>query len=62
MVGGDPFITKSALHVTRSPWSIATVTDDVQEIFGRYVIDGAMRAAGDGDMSRAIRSAGGANK
>ena len=43
MVGGDPSITKSVLHVTRSPWSIATVTDDVQEIFGRYVIDGAMR-------------------
>ena len=56
MVGGDPFITKSVLHVTRSPWSIATVTDDVAETFGRYVIDGAMRAAGDGDMSRAIRS------
>jgi Zn-dependent M28 family amino/carboxypeptidase len=56
MVGGDPFVTKSILHVTRSPWSIATVTDDVQETFGRYVIDGAMRAAGDGDMARAIRS------
>jgi hypothetical protein len=56
MVGGDPFVTKSILHVTRSPWSIATVTDDVQETFGRYVIDGAMRAAGDGDMTRAIRS------
>jgi hypothetical protein len=56
MVGGDPFITKSVLHVTRSPWSIATVTDDVADTFGRYVIDGAMRAAGDGDMSRAIRS------
>jgi hypothetical protein len=59
MVGADPFITKSVLHVTRSPWSIATVTDDVQEVFGRYVVDGAMRAAGDGDMSRSIRSAGG---
>jgi hypothetical protein len=59
MVGGDPFVTKSVLHVTRSPWSIATVTDDVQEVFGRYVIAGAMRAAGDGDMARAIRSAGG---
>jgi aminopeptidase YwaD len=59
MVGGDPFITKSVLHVTRSPWSIATVTDDVEETFGRYVIDGAMRAAGDGDMTRAIRSRGG---
>ena len=59
MVGGDPFITKSVLHVTRSPWSIATVTDDVEETFGRYVIDGAMRAAGDGDMTRSIRSRGG---
>ena len=59
MVGGDPFITKSVLHVTRSPWSIATVTDDVEETFGRYVIEGAMRAAGDGDMSHAIRSPGG---
>ena len=57
MVGADPFITKSVLHVTRSPWSIATVTDDVEETFGRYVIDGAMRAAGDGDMTRAIRVA-----
>ena len=56
MVGGDPFVTKSVLHVTRSPWSIASVTDDVQETFGRYVIEGAMRAAGDGEMARAIRS------
>jgi aminopeptidase YwaD len=59
MVGGDPFVTKSVLHVTRSPWSIASVTDDVEEVFGRYVIDGAMRAAGEGDMARAIRSASG---
>ncbi len=59
MVGGDPFITKSILHVTRAPWSIATVTDDVEEVFGRYVIDGAFRAAGDGDMTHAIRSPGG---
>src|SRR3954452_10989490 len=59
MVGGDLFITKSVLHVTRSPWPIATVTDDIEETFGRYVIDGAMRAAGDGDMTRAIRSRNG---
>jgi hypothetical protein len=59
MVGADPFITKSVLHVTRSPWSLATITDDVEEVFGRYVIDGAMRAAGEGDMARAIRSRGG---
>jgi aminopeptidase YwaD len=58
MVGGDPFVTKSILHVTRSPWSLATVTDDVAEVFGRYVIDGALRAAGEGDMTRAIRSPG----
>jgi hypothetical protein len=56
MVGGDPFITKSILHVTRSPWSLATVTDDVGEVFGRYVIDGTIRAAGDGDMTHAVRS------
>jgi aminopeptidase YwaD len=59
MVGGDPFVTKSVLHATRSPWSIASITDDVMETFARYTIDGAMRAAGDGDMSRAIRSNGG---
>jgi hypothetical protein len=59
MVGADPFITKSVLHVTRSPWSIATVTDDVAEVFGRYVIDGAMRAAGEGDMTHAMRARGG---
>ncbi len=59
MVGADPFVTKSVLHVTRSPWSIATVTDDVAEVFGRYVIDGAMRAAGEGDMTHAIRARGG---
>jgi len=59
MVGGDPFVTKSVLHVTRSPWSIATVTDDVEEVFGRYVIAGAQRAAGEGDMARAVRSPGG---
>src|SRR3954469_14378541 len=59
MVGGDPFVTKSVLHVTRSPWSIATVTDDVEEVFGRYAVDGAFQAAAEGDTSRAIRSQGG---
>ena len=60
MVGADPFVTKSVLHITRSPWSLATVTDDVEEVFGRYVIDGAFRAAAEGEMGRAIRSNGGA--
>ena len=59
MVGGDPFITKSILHVTRSPWSIPSITDDVEEVFGRYVIDGAFRAAGYDDTTHAMRSPGG---
>jgi hypothetical protein len=60
MVGADPFITKSILHVTRSPWSIASITDDVAETFGRYVIDGAYEAAATGNGLHAIRSPGGA--
>jgi len=59
MVGADPFVTKSILHVTRSPWSIASITDDVEEVFGRYVIEGAFRGAAEGEAGRAIRSAGG---
>lgn len=61
MVGGDPFITKSILHVTRSPWSVATVTDDVEEVFGRYVIEASVHGAaeGGGAGARAIRTAGG---
>jgi len=59
MVGGDPFITKSILHVTRSPWSIASVVDDVAEVFGRYVIDEATQASAERDMTRGIRSRGG---
>jgi len=59
MVGGDPFITKSILHVTRSPWSIASVTDDVAEVFGRYVSDEATQASAERDMTRGIRSLGG---
>lgn len=59
MVGGDPAITKSILHVTRSPWSLASVTDEVSEIFARYVIDGAYEGAATGDAARAIRAPGG---
>ena len=61
MVGGDPFITKSILHVTRSPWSVASVTDDVEEVFGRYVIEASVRAAAEGGAAatKAIRTASG---
>ena len=59
MVGGDPFITKSILHVTRSPWSVASITDEVAEIFARHVIDGAYEGASSGDASKAFRAPGG---
>ncbi len=55
MVGGNPAITKSVLHVTRSPWSAASITDDVAETFARFVIDGAYEGAASGDFSRAVR-------
>ena len=59
MVGGDPFITKSVLHITRSPWSVASMTDEVAEIFAQHVIAGAYAGASSGDASRAIRTPGG---
>jgi hypothetical protein len=59
MVGGDPFVTKSILHVTRSPWSVASLTDEVAEIFTRFVIDGAYEGASSGDGSKAVRAPGG---
>jgi aminopeptidase YwaD len=59
MVGGEPSVTKSVLHVTRSPWSAASVTDDVAETFARYVIDGAYEGTASGDFSRAIREPNG---
>jgi aminopeptidase YwaD len=59
MVGGNPAVTKSVLHVTRSPWSVSSVTDDVAEIFARHVIDGAYAGAATGDFSSAVREANG---
>ena len=59
MVGGNPAVTKSVLHVTRSPWSAASFTDDVAETFARYVIDGAYEGAASGDFSRAVREPNG---
>jgi len=59
MVGGNPAITKSVLHVTRSPWSAASFTDDVAEIFARHVIDGAYEGAASGDFSGAVREPNG---
>ena len=51
MVGGDPKITKAILHLTRTPASLPSFVNDVAAVFGEYVIDGARRAAMDGDFS-----------
>ena len=59
MVGGNPAVTKSVLHVTRSPWSASSFTDDVAEVFARYVIGGAYLGAASGDFSRAVREPNG---
>lgn len=59
MVGGNPAVTKSVLHITRSPWSAASFTDDVAETFARYVIDGAYEGAASGDFSKAVREPSG---
>lgn len=59
MVGGNPAVTKSVLHVTRSPWSVSSVTDDVAETFARYVVAGAYEGTASGDFSRAIREPNG---
>ena len=59
MVGGNPAVTKSVLHITRAPWSAASFTDDVAETFARYVIDGAYEGAASGDFSRAVREPNG---
>ena len=51
MVGGDPKITKAIFHLTRTPASLASYVNDVAAVFGEYAIDGARRAAMDGDFS-----------
>ncbi len=37
MVGGDAAITKAVFHVTRTPASLPSITDDVAAAFGRFV-------------------------
>lgn len=56
MVGGDPRITHSVLHITRTPASIPSFVNDVGEVFGEYVIDGSMRMILNGNTSDAIVS------
>ncbi len=53
MVGGDPKITKSILHLTRTPASLPSFVNDVAGVFGEYVLDGARRAAMEGNFADA---------
>ncbi|HKY04481.1 MAG TPA: DUF4910 domain-containing protein, partial [Blastocatellia bacterium] len=45
MVGGDYRVTKSVLHVTRTPASLPSAVNTVGEIFTDYAIRGSLRAA-----------------
>ncbi len=54
MVGGDFEKTKAVFHVTRTPASLPSAVNDVAAVFGEYVMDGAKRAAADGDFSDAL--------
>ncbi len=56
MVGGDPRITHSVLHITRTPASLSSFVNDVGEVFGEYVIGGSMRMILDGDATDSILS------
>jgi len=56
MVGGDPKITHSVLHIDRTPASIPSLVNDVAEVFGEYVIQGSMKMILEADASDSILS------
>jgi hypothetical protein len=49
MVGGDPYKSKSMLHVTETPWSLPSFVTDVGELFAETIRSGATAYAGDGN-------------
>lgn len=53
MVGGNYQITKSILHITRTPASLPSYVNDVAAVFSEYVLEGSRRAALNGDFSDA---------
>ena len=59
MVGGDFRITKSVLHVTRTPESLPSCVNAVAEIFANYAINGSVRAAMAEGFDDALISRGG---
>jgi hypothetical protein len=53
MVGGDPYKNKSILHVTETPWSLASFVTDVGELFAETIRAGAAVYAEDGSHREA---------
>lgn len=49
MVGGDPYKSKSMLHVTETPWSLPSFVTDVGELFAETIRAGATAYAEDGN-------------
>jgi aminopeptidase YwaD len=53
MVGGDPFKNKSILHVTETPWSLASFVTDVGELFAETIRNAAAAYAENGGHAEA---------
>ncbi len=53
MVGGDPYKNKAILHVTETPWSLASFVTDVGELFAETIRDAAAAYAEDGTRAEA---------
>ncbi len=60
MVGGDYRITKSVLHVTRTPASLPSAINTVADIFTHYAIQGSLKAASGAGYDDALISPEGA--
>ena len=59
MVGGNYAITKSILHVTRTPASLPSVVNIVGEMVAEYAIKGAAKGAAEADFTDALVAAEG---
>lgn len=60
MVGGDYRITKSVLHVTRTPASLPSAVNTVGDIFTQYAVRGSLQAASGAGYDDALISPEGA--
>jgi hypothetical protein len=62
MVGGNPAVTKSVLHVTHTPASLPSCVNTVADIFTEYAIGGSVKAASGGGFDDALISHGGSKE